>query len=79
MRRYLPEGKAGAVCNLAAFTYLNIGNEIGNSFEDTIKKIHLKMEEMKDKYIGLDDFVFIPAVLKKFPYPLQKKIIKSMF
>ena len=37
------------------------------------------MEDLKDKYIGLDDYILIPALLKKFPYPLQKKIIKSMF
>ena len=54
MRRwYLPEGRAGAVCNLSAYDYIFLGTDPGAEFADTLDRVaHITRRRKKD-WFGL--------------------------
>lgn len=53
LRRYLPYGKGASIGNLSTFFLLNIGCEIGTTFEDTIKQVQKALHPLKEDYFGL--------------------------
>ncbi|MCP4350623.1 MAG: hypothetical protein GY795_34580 [Desulfobacterales bacterium] len=65
LRRYLPDRKGGAICNLAGVSMLNIGTELGVSFHDTVTNIRDRMNQKKRNYIGLSDYSI--AMFSKLP------------
>lgn len=39
LRRYLPAGKAEAVCNLSSAASVRLGRRLGDTFEDTVRRV----------------------------------------
>ena len=74
LRRYLPAGRGEAICNLSGFVYLNIGQTVGETFNDTVSLVHHQMDFMKKDYIGLGDY---PVILfsKAFPFALNRRLL----
>ncbi|NLI90987.1 MAG: hypothetical protein GX434_01915 [Peptococcaceae bacterium] len=57
LRRYLPEGKTEAICNLSGAIRIKIFRKAGESFEDTLQRIHAEMNEMKTKNLGVNSAI----------------------
>ncbi|MCI5141627.1 MAG: hypothetical protein D3909_07845 [Candidatus Electrothrix sp. ATG1] len=55
LRRYLPDGKGEAICNLAGKFEMNIGATPGNNLADTVSLVHNKMKVRKNDCFGLGD------------------------
>lgn len=53
LRRYLPSGRAGAICNLWGSLFPAITREPGATFDDTLTQVHAAMEAFKTSYPGL--------------------------
>jgi NRPS condensation-like uncharacterized protein len=53
LRRYIPEKKGGALCNLSGFTYLSIGPRLGASFYETLSLVQGSLGDHKSDFIGL--------------------------
>ncbi len=67
LRRYLPDGKAGSICNLSAMEPLLFGTEPGDDFDSTLARVTAITKRLKANWIGLSDYVGIaPAAL--LPY-----------
>ncbi|MBK04923.1 MAG: hypothetical protein CL920_35825 [Deltaproteobacteria bacterium] len=79
LRRYLPTRQTGALCNNSLFSYLNIGYDIGDSFEDTLGKVNSFMQTLKQEYIGLGDLAILPKALRVMPHALSRKLSKYAF
>jgi NRPS condensation-like uncharacterized protein len=70
LRRYMPSGKAEALCSFSGFSYPNIGTEPGTAFEDTLIKVRDDMNARKADYFGLGDLAQGMAVFKCLPFGL---------
>jgi NRPS condensation-like uncharacterized protein len=78
LRRYLPSGKAGAICNLSSSVFPDIGNEIGKGLEETISKVSAEMERLKDDLPGLSIFPYISLPFKLLPFSMVKHTVHKM-
>jgi NRPS condensation-like uncharacterized protein len=66
LRRYLADPEGVNTCNLSAFSYLNLGEELGEGFVDTLLKVRDEMNFQKGDYIGIGE---LPAWLLLAPLP----------
>ena len=78
LRRYLPDEKAEAICNLSCFVYLDIGRNLGDNFEDTLFRVRQQMNFFKSDYICLGNFAVTLPVFKLLPFPLALWIHDQM-
>jgi NRPS condensation-like uncharacterized protein len=62
MRRYLPNRKAGAVCNLASLVYPILPARCGTSFDKTLVQVRNMMNAIGMSYPGLGNAVRIEAL-----------------
>jgi NRPS condensation-like uncharacterized protein len=78
LRRYIPGGRAGGVCNLSAFEYLNIGSEIGGSFDETLERVVAATSGRKADWLGVMEISLTPAVAV-LPYAALGRLFISVF
>jgi NRPS condensation-like uncharacterized protein len=68
LRRYLPDKKAGALCNLSGFTYLSIGPKLGETFEDTLVLLRDSMSALKNDFIGFGPVPLSALLFATLPF-----------
>ncbi len=66
-RRYLPGGRAEAICNLSCFLIVSLGNSLGRDFDQTLTAVKRQIDFLKSDYIGLG-FNFA-SYLQNIPIP----------
>jgi NRPS condensation-like uncharacterized protein len=59
LRRYLPSGRAGGICNLSGGFFPAIERKKGEPFEDTLAKVHASMEREKAKHTEIAQMLFM--------------------
>jgi len=79
LRRFLPDKKAEAICNLTSTIICDIDFKLGESFDETVTKIKQVMDEQKSKYPGLNGLFMLSVIFKLFPYKIVKKLIGKFF
>ena len=79
LRRYLPEGRAGGLCNLSGFVFSNIGREIGAEFKDTLALVVEDIGFQKKDYLGLGDHPALVFFMNALPYSIGLKAMESIF
>lgn len=62
MRRYLPEGTTGTICNLSSMEYLQIKMEDGEDFTSMLHKVRDITSHMKRNLPGISSAVGIEAI-----------------
>lgn len=67
LRRYVPSGRAGRVCNLSAIENVDIGADLGDSFAETLAKVSDVVSARKRNWLGLLDITLGP-LLAAVPY-----------
>jgi len=75
LRRYIPPGKAGGICNLSGFAVSDIGRELGAGLEETLVKVRNDMNIKKANWPGLDGIALIVAPFKMLPYAVVKNTV----
>ena len=78
LRRYIPSGKAGAICNLSSSVFPDIGNEIGEDLGETVLKVSGKMNRLKDDLPGLAIFPYVSVPFKLLPFSRVKRMVHGM-
>jgi NRPS condensation-like uncharacterized protein len=71
LRRYTKTGRAGALCNLSGFNYLDIGKNIAEPFDRTLSKVQKHMTSFKGDYIGMGQFFITIPLFKLLPFPVS--------
>ena len=79
LRRYLPNNRAEAICNLSSMIICNIGPEIGANFTETLLKVKQAMHAQKKGYPGLHGLSTLNALFKFLPFATVRKLIKQKF
>ena len=79
LRRYLPDKKAQGICNLTSIVTCNIGSNIGDNFDETVKKVNAEMNKKKDNYPGLSKLSTLSLLFKILPFFKIKEIINSNY
>lgn len=74
LRRYLPAGTTGAICNSSNFAYTNIGQKLGATFDETTVKVRKDMNVMKSDYIGLGDYPLAVLCFKGLPFSCSRRL-----
>ena len=54
LRRYLPEHRAEAICNLSGALYVALERKVGEPFERTLERVCALMNKLKQDYPGLE-------------------------
>jgi NRPS condensation-like uncharacterized protein len=73
LRRYLPAAKGEAICNLTGLVHLNIGTELGPTFDDTCMRVRDRMNAVRAGFPGLGDVSLSAVVFKGFPFFLARR------
>ncbi len=74
LRRHLPREQAEAVCNLSGFFYLDLGRNLGESFDETLFKVRDRIDALKKDYLALGNFPLTTLAFKSLPLPLSLKV-----
>ncbi len=78
LRRHLPQGKSGTMCNLANFIYLNIGTELGATLDETVAKVRNDMNKLKNDYLALGDYPITVLLFNMFPFALAQPMFNTL-
>ena len=75
LRRYLPDCRGEAICNLAGMFLLRLHSDnIGPDLEHTIHKVHAAMNRRKRGGIGLEDKRYFLFDLKFLPFRIARTL-----
>lgn len=68
LRRYLPNGKSEAICNLSAMQAIMITHDSQEPFEDTLSKLTLETKKLKSNNPGLKSAILLEMANKKMSF-----------
>jgi NRPS condensation-like uncharacterized protein len=75
LRRYLPEGRAGGICNLSGFVYATVGRTLGDTLEETLERVRSDMAFRKADCLGLGDSPGMLALSNLMPFAIGGSIL----
>jgi len=61
-RWYLPDERAGGICNLSVYEYHNLGRTLGRDLGETVEMVSRQTKARKNNWFGLTDICLIPAL-----------------
>lgn len=79
LRKYLPNRKAGSICNLVTNLKCDIGSDIGASFDRTLEKVKEKMDRQKADITSLKSILLMEAAFRVIPYRIMGKAVDPFF
>ncbi|MDY6989874.1 MAG: hypothetical protein SWQ30_17670 [Thermodesulfobacteriota bacterium] len=79
LRRYVPNGRAKALCNLSSFYFLHLGHHLGNGFDDTLRRVKNRMDVLKAADLGLSFALGNYLFLLPYPFVLKAFISSNTF
>jgi NRPS condensation-like uncharacterized protein len=71
-RWYIPAGKAGGICNLSTYEYINLGRDPVRDFAATLSRVCAVTRRKKSGWIGLSELCTVPLA-GRMPYRLLVK------
>lgn len=78
LRRYLPNRRGEAVCNLSAFEYPHLGRELGDDFASTLARVSGITRRRKANWLGLNAYVGLMPFISHLPYSWVMKLFSKM-
>lgn len=76
LRRYCPDNKAEAICNLSGALYLGVERIQGEMFEKTLERIAAFMRRLKEDYPGIESAKGLEYMYGQ-GYPVLEKWLKE--
>ena len=73
LRRYLPNQRAQALCNLSSFYFIDLGRNLGALFDDTVSRVKGQIDGLKTDNLGLG--FALGTYLLGLPYPFGLKTL----
>ena len=75
LRRFKPDGNGGGVCNLSGMELVDLGNDLNDNFDYTLKRISSFMRQRKARWIGIHDYIGLAPLITLFPHRVMKNIL----
>ena len=75
LRRFKPDSNGGGVCNLGGMEVINLGTDLNDDFDYTLKRISSFMRQRKARWIGINDYVGLAPLTILFPHRLMEKLM----
>ena len=79
LRCHLPEDEALGICNLSAFTFPNLGRDLGESFDDTLERVKSFMNGIKAFHIGTELHPLIYMSTRPFAFDEVYRRVSNTF
>ncbi len=77
LRRYLPDHKAEAICNLSGAIYTALERKSGENFEGTLARVVASMEKLKANYPGLESAAGLEYLFSQGYAGMEKYMVQS--
>ena len=77
MRRYLKDKSFNSLSNLSSTVMVSITVNRGESFTETLRKVHNEMNIKKEKNIGLNGFIKLAMIFKIFSSKKACELLKN--
>jgi NRPS condensation-like uncharacterized protein len=77
LRRYLPNRKAEAICNLSGALYTTLERKLGEAFEGTLERVVAAMGKLKENYPGLESAAGLEYLYSQGFADLQRYLAES--
>lgn len=78
LRRYLPDGRAGGLCNLSGFAFPNLGRTLGDDLADTLVRMKAELDAAKAALPGLAFNLFSWLSFVGLPFGAVRRIIPAL-
>jgi NRPS condensation-like uncharacterized protein len=75
LRRFKPDGDGGGVCNLGGMEVVDLGTDLNDHFDYTLRRISSFMRQRKAQWIGINDYVGLAPLSIFFPHAVMTRII----
>ena len=75
LRRLKPNGRAESICNLSGMELVDLGTDIGDSFDHTFERVSSFMCRRKERWIGIGEHVGLAPLSIIFPYAVLKRVL----
>jgi NRPS condensation-like uncharacterized protein len=75
LRRFMPDGNGAGICNLSGMEIVDLGTDLNDDFDYTLKRISSFMRQRKAQWIGINDYVGLAPLSIFFPHDIMTKII----
>lgn len=79
LRRFLEGEELRALKNLTTTLVVNIGNDIGVTFDETVRKVHQQMEGLLTDFSALDGYLYLLMIFRLLPIRVVRKFIDRNF
>ncbi len=79
LRRYFKSGQTAGICNLSAFYFVNLIDNPGNNFEQTLLKVKKIIDRQKENYLGLPFAIGAFITVGQYPFFIWRWIITTAF
>ncbi len=77
LRRYLPDQKAEAVCNLSGALYISIERRLGETFERSLNRVSELMRKLKEGYPGVESAAGLEYLFNQGFAGMEKYMMQS--
>ena len=77
LRRYCPDHKAEAICNLSGALYVGLERKQGESFKTTLERIVVLMKKLKDDYPGIGSAKGLEYIFSQGYLAMEKWVTES--
>ena len=74
LRRFKPDGKGGGICNLAGMETVDLGTDLNDDFDYTLKRISSFMRQRKANWIGINHYIGLAPISIFLPHDVMKRI-----
>ena len=77
LRRYLPDRRAEAICNLSGALYVALERVLGEPFEGTLARVAAVMNKLKQDYSGIESAAGLEYLFSQGFMGLEKYLAES--
>ena len=75
LRRLKPDGKGDGICNLSGMELVDLGVNLGDSFDHTFERVASFMRRRKERWIGVGEHIGLAPLSVIFPYAVLKRAL----
>jgi NRPS condensation-like uncharacterized protein len=74
LRRFMLDNNGGGICNLSGMEIVDIGTDLNDDFDWTLKRISSFMSQRKASWIGINDYVGLAPLIISLPHDVVRRI-----
>ena len=75
LRRFKPDDSGGGICNLGGMEIVDLGTDLNDNFDYTLKRVSSFMWQRKAQWIGINDYVGLAPLSIFVPHNMMTKMI----